>query len=459
MKASSGAASGPGSQPPGEAELAAALASPARLRALRRTDLLQDGPESAYERITRLAASLLRAPAAFVTLVGEHGDLRKGGIGLPDGAAEPVERRDGAPAAQRSLCHYTIAGAKPLTIEDVAADPVYGAVESARALGLRAYAGAPLIVDGREAVGSLCVVDFVPRPWSAQDIEVLTELARVIAREIELRVAMEDAVAALDLAQRTLREREEAVSTLAHDLRSPLSAISISSVGLARRAEPEIKNYAAIQTRAAKQMTELIEDMRAATSGLPLPQPRSRLAVRAEVLLADVLHAMRPAAEARGILLTVDNPQGLPAVAINYPQVMRVFANLVGNAIAYSPAGTVVHVSAEDEGAQVRFCIIDQGPGIPEEFHARVFDRHWQVERGLSRGHGLGLAVARLFVEENGGAIGIRNGAGPDPAANDPAADPDHVPSLEELAAGEEEATGPGIGTVLHFTLPVARSA
>lgn len=453
MKASPGEASDGSGVPRAEAAVKAAIAAPARLRALRRTDLLQDGPENAYDRATRLVASLLKVPAAFVTLVGEHSDVLKGSVGLPEEKAAG-ERRDGAAAGGRSLCHYTIAGAAPLTIEDVAADPVYGQVESARALGLRAYAGVPLILDGREAIGSLCAVDFAPRPWSALDVEVLVELARMLTREIELRVAMDDAVASLDLAQRILRERDEAVSTLAHDLRSPLSAISISSVGLARRPEPEIKNYAGIQTRAAKQMTELIEEMRATTSGLPLPEPRSRLAVRCDVLLSDVLHAMRAAAEARGILLTADNPQGLPAVVVNYPQVMRVFANLVGNAIAYSPAGTVVHVSAEDEGTHVRFAVTDQGPGIPEEYHARVFDRHWQVERGLSRGHGLGLAIARRFVEENGGAIGIRKGAGPEPAP----VDPDHVPSLEELAAAEEPA-GPGVGTVLHFTLPVARIA
>ncbi|HEX4330229.1 MAG TPA: GAF domain-containing sensor histidine kinase [Burkholderiales bacterium] len=445
----------------GEPEFDAAIAAPERLRALRRTDLLLDGPESTYERITRLAAALLKVPAAFITLVGAEGEVRKGSIGMeghPPEDPAPGERRDGLPATGHSLCHYTIAAASPLLIEDIAADPLYGKVESARSMGLGAYAGVPLVLEGTQAIGSLCAVDFAPRAWSALDAEVLTELARAITREIELRVAMDDAVAALDLTQRTLRERDEAVSNLAHDLRSPLSAISISAVGLSRRPEPEIKNYAAIQTRGAKQMTQLIEDMRVSTSGLPLPEPRSRLAVRCELLLADVLHSMRAAAEARGILLTVDNPQGLPAVAINYPQVMRVFANLVGNSIAYSAAGTVVHVGAELEGSFVRFSITDQGPGIPEEFHQRVFDRHWQVERGLSKGHGLGLAVSRLFVEENGGSIAIRKGSGPE-APPAPALDLgnlDALPSMEALAAAEAAPQGPGIGAILNFTLPVA---
>ncbi|MDB5806346.1 MAG: hypothetical protein JWN73_3668 [Betaproteobacteria bacterium] len=455
---------------PGEPELDAAIAAPERLRALRRTDLLPDGPESSYERITRLAAALLKVPAAFITLVGAEGDVHKAAIGMqghelgPAPGTPDVERRDSPPAAGRTLCHYTITAAAPLLIEDVAADPVYGQVESARAAGLRAYAGAPLILEGSLAIGSLCAVDFAPRAWSTLDAELLTELARAIVREIELRVAMDDAVAALDLTQRTLRERDEAVSNLAHDLRSPLSAVSISAVGLSRRPEPEIKNYAAIQTRAAKQMTQLIEDMRVSTSGLPLPAPRSRLAVRCDALLADVLHAMRAAAEARGVLLTIDNPQGLPAVVINYPQVMRVFANLVGNSIAYSPSGTVVHVGAEHEGDYVRFCITDQGPGIPEEFHTRVFDRHWQVERGLSKGHGLGLAISRLFVEENGGTIDIDKGNGPEAeAGSDLTGTPDFsdlskLPTMEELAAAEAAPTGPGVGTVLHFTLPVAQA-
>jgi signal transduction histidine kinase len=192
--------------------------------------------------------------------------------------------------------------------------------------------------------------------------------------------------------------------------------------------------------------------------------------VRCYTLLTDVLHAMRAAAEARGILLTLENPQGLPAVVVNYPQVLRVFENLVGNSIAYSPSGTVVTLAAEREGDFVRFRITDQGPGIPEEFHDRVFDRHWQVERGLSKGHGLGLAIARLFVESNGGEISIRHGAGTqeglseaeleaqdDPLAGIDLSGPDALANLQKLAADEALPQGPGMGAILEFTLPVAR--
>ena len=441
-------------------DIEAAIHAPERLRALRRTDLLAGGPESAYERIPRLVASLLRVPAAFISLVEADGDWHKGMIGMEGRMA--ADRRSSGP----SLCQHALLADTPLLIADIAADPRYSSLESARAMGLRAYAGAPLILDGRHAIGTLCAVDFAPREWTALDAEVLAELARAITREIELRVVMMDSVAALELTQCTLRERDEAVSHLAHDLRSPLSAISISAVGLSRRAEPEIKNYAAIQTRAAKQMSQLIEDMRAAMSGLELPEPRSRVAVRCDTLLRDVMHAMREPAEARGILLTLENTQGLPSIAINYPQIMRVFANLVGNSIAYSPQGTVVTLSAEQEDGYVRFCIADQGPGIPEEFHDRVFDRHWQVERGLAKGHGLGLALSRLFVEANGGTIAIRKGHGPESTEQeDPLAafgdltQLDKLPSMEELAAAEEETPkGPGVGAILHFTLPMARA-
>jgi signal transduction histidine kinase len=453
-----------GGQLPSLAAIKEAMREPERLRALRRTDLLGSSPESPFERITRLAAGLLQVPAAFVSLIDAEGDWHKGAVGLE--GKLPAERRD----TGRSLCQVALLSDTPLLIEDIEQDERYSQLESVKTLGLRAYAGAPLIVDGMHAIGTLCAVDFAPHTWTARDAEVLAELARSITREIELRVVMMDAVASLELTQRLLRERDEAVSHLAHDLRSPLSAISISAVGLGRRPEPEIKNYAGIQTRAAKQMSELIEQMRASVSGLPMPAAQSRVAVRCDTLLADVRHTMSEAADGRGILLTVENAQGLPAVSINYPQVMRVFANLVGNSIAYSPKGTVVTLSAEREGEFVRFCIADQGPGIPEEYHDRVFDRHWQVERGLSKGHGLGLAVARIFVEANGGVISISEGKGKGEAAGgkgsdgaDPLAalgdlsDPATLPSLEQLAAAGEEEQGPGVGAILHFTLPVAR--
>ena len=482
---------------PDPAELAATLRAPERLRALRRTDLVGSGPDQAYDRLTRLAAALLHVPAVFIALVDAEGNFYKSSVGLDDRLAP--DRRISGP----SFCQYAIQGSRPLVIEDTATDARVGALAAAQTLGARAYAGVPLIVDGRHAIGSFCAIDFAPRAWSTLDLDVLRELARAATREIELRMAMNDAVAALELTQQTLRERDEAISHLAHDLRSPLSAISISAVGLGRRPEPEIKNYAGIQTRATKQMSQLIEDMRVTNSDLPLPHPQSRLAVHCEALLQDVVHAMGASAEARGLLLVKESALGLPAVVINYPQIMRVFANLVGNAIQYSPAGTVVTLSCELESAApqadetgageqaggegkarsgetgetkpeqmgehagegdagglpgyVRFAITDQGPGIPEEYHDRVFDRHWQVERGLSKGYGLGLAVSRIFVEANGGRIGIEHGNGPKPP---PAPEVEPMLSLESIAASADDGTpqAPGVGARLYFTLPVARA-
>ena len=156
---------------------------PARLAAVRATGLLDSAAEEAFDRLTRLAVRLVGAPAAFIALVDAERDFYKSvcGVGEPLASARAV--------TGPTFCHHTIRAAAPLVIPDTAADPAYRDVPSVRTLGVAAYVGIPLVVDG-QAIGAFCAVDTRPRAWTAEDLEVLTELAASAQREIELRLAL-----------------------------------------------------------------------------------------------------------------------------------------------------------------------------------------------------------------------------------------------------------------------------
>jgi PAS domain S-box-containing protein len=144
--------------------------------------LLDTPPEQAFDRLTRLAARLLGAPVALVTLLGADRVFFKSAVGL----AEPWASRRSTPLAY-SFCRHVIASATPLVVEDARRHPLVRTSPAIRELGWIAYAGVPLTMADGRTVGALCVVDALPRIWSPRDVALLEDLAASVVTEIELR--------------------------------------------------------------------------------------------------------------------------------------------------------------------------------------------------------------------------------------------------------------------------------
>jgi signal transduction histidine kinase len=91
---------------------------------------------------------------------------------------------------------------------------------------------------------------------------------------------------------------------------------------------------------------------------------------------------------------------------------LQVLANLVSNAIRYSPEGATIGISAERRGPDVEIAVTDEGPGIPSEERERVFDKFVRLrrDRDVAGGTGLGLAIAKTLVELHGGRIRVEDG-------------------------------------------------
>ena len=157
---------------------------PSRLAALRRSGLLDSAAEDAFDRITALAAKLLNAPVALVSLVDEDRQFFKSLTGL----AEPWAGERQTPLSH-SFCQHTLAAGEPLVVEDAREHPVVRDNLAIRDLRVIAYAGAPLVTADGHALGTLCVIDHKPRAWTADQIDTLTGLAASVVTEIELRLA------------------------------------------------------------------------------------------------------------------------------------------------------------------------------------------------------------------------------------------------------------------------------
>lgn len=374
--------------------------SPSRLAQVERSGLLESDAEEAFDGLTRLAARLLKVPASFISVIGADHDFYKSQLGFPAALADS-RRLPG-----RTFCHYTLAGDETLVIDDTHSDPVWKAVPTVETLGVRAYVGVPLKLDG-ETIGSFCVIDSEPRNWSGEELETLRQLAMSASRELVLRSALAVARDDSQDARALARSREEVVAVVAHDLRTPLQVLRLSAALLQRQALEA-------QQPVLARMAKAIDSMRAMTDGLLssgallAPSGTRAQAVSARVLAQDAVSMMAPIAERAGIdlqLSAVDEA----SISIDYARMLRVLGNVIGNAIKYSPAGTTVLLGATRMGPELLLTVADQGRGMTGAEVGRAFDSGWQGAEGMVRGDGagLGLFIVRTLVEEHGGRVEI----------------------------------------------------
>lgn len=259
-------------------------------------------------------------------------------------------------------------------------------------------------------------------------VEMLAEASRRVAAGdlgVRLPVLGNDELAELarqfnrlaEALERVEATRVELIGNVAHELRTPLAALQGYAEALADGVLPPERASAAI-AREVRAMARLVEDLARVSrveAGAVAVQPRpvgaSRLVERARLRFGDVFSE-------KGVELVVEpRGSGDPLVLADPDRVDQVFANLLSNALAYTPAGGRVVLSYEALSEGVRFCVADTGPGIPPEYADRIFERFFRgdpARRRGSGGSGVGLTVARGLVEAMGGRLWL---ARPGPGA------------------------------------------
>lgn len=150
------------------------IANPDRLAALRETGLLDSPPEETFDRLTRLAARLLGAGTALVSLVDKDRQFFKSQVGLAQPWAGARQTR-----LSHSFCQWVVSGGEQLVVKNANEIPALRANLAVKDLGVIAYAGVPLSGRGGQVIGSFCALHCKPRAWSAQDMETLSDLSQI----------------------------------------------------------------------------------------------------------------------------------------------------------------------------------------------------------------------------------------------------------------------------------------
>jgi signal transduction histidine kinase len=391
---------------------------PARVAALRDAQVLDTAPEEDFDDIALLASEICGTPMGLVSLVDTDRQWFKAKVGLEMDQCH----RD------LSFCAHTITGHELLEVPDAAQDPRF--MDNPFVLGddsIRFYAGAPVVLDGTLAVGTVCVVDHVPRELTSSQRRGLRSLARHAAVQLELRRYARKAGEIADRLRQVDRMKDSFLATVSHELRTPLSSIrGYLEMLLEDDFDAETsRRFLSVMQRNSDRLLRLIDDLllvaRLTEDGLQLDL--------AEVDLAELTHqvtsACRPLADHKEVKLRDRTESPVPARG-DAKRLGQALNHLVVNAIKFTVAGgeIAVDASAEDEP---ELLITDTGVGIAADDLPHVFDRFFRsasADQMATPGPGLGLAIVRSIIDAHHGTIRVHS--------------------------------EPGIGTTVRVTLPKA---
>ena len=219
-----------------------------------------------------------------------------------------------------------------------------------------------------------------------------------------------------DVTEQKLNERmkDEFIATVSHELRTPLTSIAASLrllVGGAKGPVPEpIKRLVDLAHANSQRLVRLVNDILdlGAIEAGKMTFSFRRIAIR--TLVEQAVEANRPFAESVGVRLTIDAESADADIRVDPDRLVQAITNLLSNAVKFSPRDrdVVVAISAQDD--HVRISVRDHGPGIPDDYKARIFDKFVQVDATDARqkgGTGLGLSIVRQIMIRHGGDVGF----------------------------------------------------
>ena len=243
---------------------------------------------------------------------------------------------------------------------------------------------------------------------------VTMDITAAVEAEIERAELLERESQARQQAEEASRLKEEFLATVSHELRTPLNAV----VGWSRllnsgQLDPDGARHAVevIERNAASQR-QIIEDLLDVSRIVAGKLRISTQPVDLLLIIHAAIDAVQPAAEAKEIKIATHVADPDAIVRADNERLQQVFWNLLANAVKFTPAGGTIDVYLERNGSLAEIRIEDSGPGIPQEFLPRIFERFSQADGSSTRKHGglgLGLAIVRHLVELHGGTVSAAN--------------------------------------------------
>jgi len=342
--------------------------------------------DSSFHRITRLTAASLNAEVAIISIIDENQISFKSAYGLN---MKQIPSSIGAPNQSNGLPLNGMDGADLMTLTHRTV---------ANNMGLEFYAALPLKTSNGYLIGTLCVMDKLPRLLTEQQFLLLRDYRDMIMELFELRLA----------ANNSASQQRNLLNIAVHDLKNPLANISIRAQLIERK-----KNDSSAVTELANQIREASNQIIAQVSklldtGRELSEsPGYYKQVNLDVLIKKVAAYSTALANFKGQQITLDITPNLKVVGDEL-QLTEVIDNLISNAIKYCFQGGKISVKLHQRSDLIIISVSDNGPGFSEEDYSRMFKRFARLSAkptGQENSSGLGLSIVRQFVEQHGGRV------------------------------------------------------
>jgi signal transduction histidine kinase len=282
-------------------------------------------------------------------------------------------------------------------------------------LGLRSRVVAPLLV-GARPIGMISFMRGEPRSFSEEELELIALLGRLVATAVQNIRSYEAERQTVEELRRLSALRADFVSLVSHELRSPMAAV----IGAARTLQDRWRSLSADQRAAFLALIADETNRLAALIGDVLDTSRieagtfsySFTDVDLGRLVEDAVAAAALGQDEVRVRATVAGP--VPSIRGDRERLRQVLANLIDNAVKYSPAEGEVAVTVRPENGVVRIEVADRGPGIPRDQQRLIFEKFGRADAagGSKPGTGLGLFIARSITEAHGGTLDVRSDPG-----------------------------------------------
>jgi signal transduction histidine kinase len=295
-----------------------------------------------------------------------------------------------------------------MRLRRIVTDPILSLAQVTDRVTRQQDYGIRAVKSGNDEIGSL--VDHFNRMLGeiqSRDEALQRERASLQQRTLEMKQAMEQA-------ERANRVKSEFLSTVSHELRTPLTSLSGSIAliqgGALGELPAPVTDLLRIAHKNSLRLGHLINDLLDMDK---LVAGKLRFELQVQPLMPLVEQAMDGIqAYAQPYRVRVELLQRLDGarVRVDGQRLQQVLANLLSNAVKFSPADGVVEVAVQDLGECIRVAVTDHGPGVPESFRGRIFQKFSQADASDTRqrgGTGLGLAISRELIERMGGHIGF----------------------------------------------------
>jgi signal transduction histidine kinase len=395
------------------------IEDPERLRKLHELNLLDTEPEPAFDRLTRLASRLLDVPVSLVSLVDRNRQFFKSKIGLDEDQTES--------ALSTSYCQHVVDSGHPLIVEDAREHPLLNdnlAIEEFDAIS---YAGFPLLTKDGYTLGTLCVLDHKPTPWTEDQLAILKDLCDTAITEIELRAEvnerrkieaqLNESVEELQALYSRVSDLEqlktEMIRIAAHDLRNPLTSMTgLIDVLLTMSPDPLTEDQRDLINglqESVAQMSQIIADLLSLQRIEAMASKNGNLpTLPLDALIEMTAESYRSDAEKKKLDYSVKIEARDLQVRGDEAQLREALINLINNAIKYTPEGGDIQIKLRRHEGHALVSVTDSGLGIPGDQQQNLFKPFFRAQTPETvqiDGTGLGLSLVKSIIERHGGSV------------------------------------------------------